>query len=64
MIHDTIISIRSLVWPGMYYIAKDEFTSSLYIGDGHKYTSSLFFPKFPYLISVEPETKVEHVEVR
>jgi hypothetical protein len=23
LVHDTLISLRSLVWPGLYYICKD-----------------------------------------
>ena len=48
----------------MYYIAKDDFIRSMYIGDGHKYATHAYYPKFPYLIQAEPDTLEEHEDVR
>ena len=64
LVHNTVISLRSLVWPGMYYICKDQFLSSIYVGDGQKYTNKLYFPQFPYLIQSEPDSRSEQIEVR
>lgn len=61
--HDTFISIRSLVWPGFYLIGKDEFFTSLYIGDGQKYSTSSYFHIFPYMIQSEPHEVPEENEV-
>ena len=55
-----VVSVRSLVWPGMVYVNKDNQTCSLYVGDGMKYSpNDHYFPKFPYLIMSEPSDKQE-----
>jgi hypothetical protein len=61
--NDVVISLRSLVWPGLVYISKDNLLASLYVGDGQKYTTEIYFPKFPYLIMSEPTERKENAEV-
>lgn len=57
---DVVISLRSLVWPGMVFVAKDAATSSLYVGDGMKYEpQDAYFHKFPYLVMSEPKERAE-----
>ena len=61
--NDAIISLRSLVWPGMTYVHKDALLTSVYVGDGQKYApAEQYFPKFPYLINREPEERKEQAE--
>jgi len=62
LVHNTIVNIRSLVWPGMNHVCKDGRVISLYVGNGLKYTDSEFFPKFPYYIQSEPVDRVEENE--
>lgn len=60
---DVVVSVRSLVWPGMVYVTKDSQTCSLYVGDGMKYEPhSSYFHKFPYLVMNEPTGKPEEAE--
>ena len=62
-ITDIVISLRSLVWPGMMYVSKDGQTSSLYVGDGMKYEPETpYYHKFPYLIMSEPKERAENPE--
>jgi len=61
--NDVVISLRSLVWPGMTVVTKDNSQISLYVGDGHKYApKDQYFPKFPYLIMSEPAERKEQPE--
>merc|ERR1711988_649759 len=62
LVHNTIVNLRSLVWPGMNHVCKDGRTISLYLGNGLKYTRNEFFPKFPYAIQCEPADRVEENE--
>lgn len=58
-----VVSLRSLVWPGLTHIFTEGQEFSLYIGDGHKYAPHhTYFPKFPYLIQSEPAEKPEQTE--
>lgn len=60
---DVVISLRSLVWPGMVYATKDSQTCSLYVGDGMKYEPhNSYFHKFPYLVLNEPIGRPEQEE--
>lgn len=62
LVHNTIVNLRSLVWPGMNHVCKDGRVISLYLGNGLKYTQNEFFPKFPYTIQCEPADRVEENE--
>lgn len=58
--HEVVISLRSLVWPGQVHIHKDALLTSIYVGDGQKYSpAEQYFPKFPYLVQVEPAERKE-----
>lgn len=65
-----IISIRSLVWPGLVHVVtpvaqnltQDLQIKTVYVGSGKKYSSSSYFPKFAYLIHAEPQELTEHQE--
>jgi hypothetical protein len=57
---DVVISIRSLIWPGMVHVFKDLQQTSIYVGDGMKYEpNTSYFHKFPYLVMTEPKERKE-----
>lgn len=62
LVHNTIVNLRSLVWPGMNYVCKDARAINFYVGNGLKYATDEFFPKFPYNILSEPADREEECE--
>lgn len=61
-VHNTVVNIRSLIWPGMNYVCHNDRSIGIYIGNGLKYSSDEFFPRFPYTVLSEPVDRVEECE--
>lgn len=49
-----VVVVRSLQWPGSYNFYYKGRYLNIYVGDGHKYEETSYFPVHPPMVKADP----------
>lgn len=50
-----VVVVRSLQWPGAYNFYYNGKVSQIYVGNGHKYEETTYFPVHPPTVNEDPD---------
>lgn len=54
-ISNGVVVVRSLQWPGAYNFYYQGQYMNVYVGNGHKYEETSYFPVHPPMVNEDPE---------
>lgn len=47
------MTLENILWKGSYLVLQDSYFFQIYLGDGNKFTSTDYYPRFEYQIQQE-----------
>ena len=61
-ISNSVVVVRSLQWPGSFNFYYQGRYFTIYVGSGHKYEETSYYPIHPPTVQNDPEEYADHFE--